>query len=120
MSDTVRSISFYQNKGFSVVKRQLNRGIEQARLDGLEGAFVEVTALETRANSVPHLELLCYQRPQVLSDAAAADDPRSTRLVLVRDLEDGSVAAQSGDVVIAEMSERDPDGHLLVFRDGLV
>jgi hypothetical protein len=55
--------------------------------------------LAPQNGGAPHLELLCYQNPNVIAEVAAMDDPRSTRLIL-----------EGGDACM-----RDPDGHVLEF-----
>ena len=65
VSNADLSIAFYERLGFSVQSRQINRGAEQARLDGLTGAEVEVevVALVPPQEATPHLELLAYHTP---------------------------------------------------------
>ncbi|MDN3564397.1 VOC family protein, partial [Paeniroseomonas aquatica] len=61
VTDTARSAAFYGGLGFTVGRTQRNRGIEQARLDDLAGAEVDVTPLT--GSGPPHLELLRYRHP---------------------------------------------------------
>ena len=63
--DAEHSIAFYEQLGFRLASRQINRGVEQARLDGLTGAEVEVevVALAPPQEATPHLELLAYHTP---------------------------------------------------------
>lgn len=67
-----RSIAFYQSLGFRLGARQINRGVEQAQLDGLAGAAVEVEVVALVPSDVPtpHLELLAYKSPAPTWDAA--------------------------------------------------
>lgn len=60
------SIAFYEQLGFRLGSRQINRGVEQARLDGLadSGVEVEVVALIPPQSVTPHLELLAYHTPK--------------------------------------------------------
>ena len=115
VADTARSVAFYQELGFFVLSRQVNRGSEQERLDDLDGAVVEVTGLASPTGAAPHLELLCYQKPNVIAEVAAMDDPRSTRLIL----EGGAATVEpirpSGHSIVDETCMRDPDGHVLEF-----
>ncbi|MEO7939894.1 MAG: VOC family protein, partial [Burkholderiaceae bacterium] len=69
-----RSIAFYQGLGFRLGARQTNRGVEQARLDGLVGSAVEVevVALVPPDMPTPHLELLAYHTPAPTRGAANA------------------------------------------------
>lgn len=113
-ADVERSIAFYcDTLGLVVGGRQVNRGAEQDRLDGLDDTVVEVVALQPRTPT-PHIELLAYRSPPVVpARPHAPNDVAATRLVLAVDtlaepgvtLADGSVAALV----------RDPDGHLLLL-----
>ncbi len=126
VADSARSVDFYRRLfGFSVAARSLNRGPEQARLDGVPAAVVEVTALGHPAAGPLHLELLCYrppatqQRPQLNSSDIAA-----TRLVIEVDdlptlaerIESAPADFVSRGVVVQADGRpaallRDPDGH---------
>jgi len=82
VSSTATSIEFYEGLGLDRSGGSLNVGREQALLDNVSNAVVEVTAL-TPAAATPHVELLCYRgdfdrrvQPQASNDTAA------TRLVL--------------------------------------
>ncbi|WP_152046488.1 VOC family protein [Aureimonas psammosilenae] len=101
VSDTERSIAFYTRLGFTLAARQTNRGAEQARLDGLvlDDPAVEVTSLTPPGSAPPHLELLCYRRPEAIASPPAEEKSiAATRLIL---------SGMSAPV-------RDPDGHLLL------
>jgi catechol 2,3-dioxygenase-like lactoylglutathione lyase family enzyme len=81
VSNTLRSIAFYESLGLRRAASSLNVGQEQAKLDDVPSAVVEVTALAPE-RATPHVELLCYRgdfdrhfRPQAANDATA------TRLV---------------------------------------
>lgn len=103
VADTERSIAFYAGFGFTVASRGVNRGAEQARMDGVDAPRVEVTGLAPPGGGPPHLELLCYRepgtRPEILADGAVL----ATRTVL----------AGTGAAEVAE--RQDPDGHRLIF-----
>lgn len=108
VSDSMRSIAFYETLGLRVASRSVNSGSEQARLDGLTEPLVEVTALAS-AQATPHVELLCYR-----SDASArklelkSNDVATTRLVFD--------AIRSPDAKAASLQSLiDPDGHHLVL-----
>ena len=105
--DTAISRNFYQTLGFSVTAQTLNHGEAQAKLDGVPGPQVEVTALSLDA-STPHLELLCYRsevRP--VPQALASNDVAATRIALAADgLENAIDVAQL---------LTDPDGHRLLL-----
>jgi catechol 2,3-dioxygenase-like lactoylglutathione lyase family enzyme len=116
VANTARSVVFYQELGFIVLSRQVNRGPEQGRLDDLNGAVVEVTSLASPTSAAPHLELLCYQNPSVIAEVAAMDDPRSTRLILESgDCDRGTNQAKRSASIADETCMRDPDGHVLAL-----
>lgn len=111
VSDADRSIAFYEHLGFTLHARQINRGIEQAQLDGMAGAAVEVevVALVPPKMPTPHLELLAYHRPAPTrgrSDVHAAADQ------LLWQVNPPRVSASR----IAEQHHKrnimDPDGHI--------
>ena len=99
VTNTARSAAHYAGLGFTVGRTQINRGIEQARLDGLEGAEVEVTPLT--ADGPLHLELLRYRHPVAHSRPAVAGSTAATELIL----------AMPGQERPLPML--DPDGHRL-------
>ena len=104
-TDTDRSIAFYRGQlGLAVAARQINTGVEQDRLDGLQSARVEVVAL-TPETEAPHIELLGYTAPPPRpAGVIGPDDIAATKLVLaVTGLGDGPRTMQ------------DPDGHWLVL-----
>lgn len=103
VSDTARSISFYENLGFATSSRSENCGEEQERLDDIAAVNVEVSALVPRAPS-PHLELLCYRSMPQVRTAVGNSDIASTRLLLETTEDNASV------LVV------DPDGHRLVVE----
>ena len=122
VAETARSLVFYERLGFSIANRGLNHGPEQARLDGVANALVEVTALRPPGGAPPHLELLCYRRPGVTKDSADDGDTLATLTVVGGTDRDAS--APAGDVPSARTHNppsaqgdvvRDPDGHRLLF-----
>jgi catechol 2,3-dioxygenase-like lactoylglutathione lyase family enzyme len=131
VSSTATSIDFYESLGLDRSGGSLNVGREQAMLDDVPDAVVEVTAL-TPALPTPHIELLCYQgnfdrRVQ----AQAANDATATRLVLTVEsratLE--AICAHASNALLSEpkLSENnlyramlhDPDGHLICLETAL-
>ena len=108
VSDSQRSIAFYQALGLRVASRSLNNGCEQALLDGLSDPDVEVTALDP-PQPTPHLELLCYR--SAMHDGGAAlrpNDVATTRVVFESGgLPDADAAGQQ--------TLTDPDGHHIVI-----
>ncbi|SFM38353.1 VOC family protein [Methylobacterium pseudosasicola] len=63
VTDLDASLAFLTGPlGLTVAQTGLNRGPEQARLDGLDDPEVDVIALEPPAPA-PHVELLHYRRP---------------------------------------------------------
>ena len=64
VKDTAKSLRFYRDiLGLTPEETNLNRGQEQADLDGLPAPEVEVTPLQTKESSVG-VELLAYRQPQ--------------------------------------------------------
>ena len=103
VAEAERSIDFYRRLGFRLASRQINRGAEQGRLDGLgPDTVVEVVTLACRGGSRPHLELLCYQRPAPVARPARDGSPYATVLVCEAPGREAGVIA-------------DPDGHRLWF-----
>lgn len=108
VADVARSIAFYEGLGLAVAGRTLNRGIEQERLDDIDGAVVDVVSLRLPSGAKPHVELLGYRRDDEREPepASEVDDVLATRLVLARDTStDGS---RTGPGLL-----RDEDGHLI-------
>ena len=126
-----RSIAFYSELlGFQVRGRSLNTGVEQDRLDGLNGVVVDVVGLAPAEVPTPHLELLHYQQPprREAGDAVQANDIASTRQVyrvddldgLVGQLKAASTTFVSPGIVALRDGHRaaairDPDGHMVVL-----
>jgi catechol 2,3-dioxygenase-like lactoylglutathione lyase family enzyme len=108
VSDSARSIAFYEILGFRVAARSLNRGREQACLDAVDNACVEVTALVPQ-RATPHIELLCYRSIARDRSVLHNNDVAATRLVLE------AVGPVSEDVSVTTASLTDPDGHHLVI-----
>ncbi len=106
VTDAERSIAFYCGElGLTVAARQTNTGPEQDALDGLQGARVDVVALQP-GQATPHIELLAYRAPP--GRPAGPSRPRdvaAARLVL----EAGGLP--DGQPRLAH----DPDGHALVL-----
>ena len=117
------AIAFLTGLGLTLSERGLNRGPEQARLDGLSDPVVDVVALAP-AQPAPHVELLHYRAPARSGPRHAygpgdrastrfvvsADDPASlaTSLRGARLSSDGSACYGAG-----------PDGHgFLILRRG--
>ena len=109
VADADRSIAFYRDRlGLGLGGRQLNTGAEQDRLDGLEGAAVDVVALLPEQGS-PHVELLGYRSPPGRpAPAMQPCDIAATRLVLeVSGLSDGSATLEDGSrALLIERSRR--------------
>ena len=108
VSDSARSVAFYEKLGLRTASRTLNIGIEQERLDAVVGAQVEVTALEPKL-ATPHLELLCYRSAGRGKEIALrSNDIAATRLVFEAD-------GGSSEEAIDSQALIDPDGHYLVI-----
>jgi catechol 2,3-dioxygenase-like lactoylglutathione lyase family enzyme len=114
VADTSRSIAFYLALGLQVSARSLNRGPEQARLDGLRSPRVEVTALST-SRATPHVELLCYGSGTVDRGAVLrGNDVAATRLTFEMSARSRIEAER-----VVSRSLIDPDGHRLTIVSGL-
>lgn len=122
VADTERGIGFYRALGLRVSGGSSNHGPEQARLDGLPGARVRVTALAPPRAPTPHVELLGYAQPPPRADAPArVGDVAATRLVFevaaAETLMELWGALRSHAAAEASFPEavllRDPDGHLV-------
>jgi catechol 2,3-dioxygenase-like lactoylglutathione lyase family enzyme len=108
VSDTARSIAFYQTLGLKIAARTLNQGVEQALLDGISHPVVEVVALAP-AHRSPHVELLGYRNasnPRTVS--IQSNDMSATRLIFDREAAAPFPKADQADLLIL-----DPDGHHL-------
>jgi len=110
VSDSACSIASYESFGLRTSARSLNRGSEQARLDGLSDPCVEVTALSPMQRT-PHVELLCYRsgisKPSIV---LRNNDVAATRLVFEIDVPS---FGQSASVMPREIL--DFDGHRLLM-----
>jgi catechol 2,3-dioxygenase-like lactoylglutathione lyase family enzyme len=128
VSSTTTSIEFYESLGLDRSGGSLNVGREQAMLDDVPVAVVEVTALSP-AQTTPHIELLCYQGAfDRRVRAQAANDATATRLVLTVEssaiLEVICAHASSALLSGPELREdnlygallHDPDGHLICLE----
>jgi catechol 2,3-dioxygenase-like lactoylglutathione lyase family enzyme len=108
VSDSARSVAFYEALGLRTASRSLNSGCEQARLDGLSHPHVEVTALDPR-RATPHVELLCYRSiTHAGTTVVRYNDVAATRLVFE------TVRSSDADAA-REQALIDPDGHHLVI-----
>lgn len=108
VSDSERSIAFYEALGLRAAARTLNTGLEQDRLDAVIDALVEVSALEPTL-ATPHVELLCYQSAgRGVDIVLRSNDIAATRLVFEADGSSSEDATNSQALL-------DPDGHHLVI-----
>jgi catechol 2,3-dioxygenase-like lactoylglutathione lyase family enzyme len=125
VSNTGRSVAFYQSLGLDRGGGSLNTGPAQAMLDDVAEPVVEVTALRP-AQATPHVELLCYRGEfDRRVPAQNLNDMTATRLVLgveSRATLDAICASASGALLSGpELREEktyqallhDPDGHLI-------
>jgi catechol 2,3-dioxygenase-like lactoylglutathione lyase family enzyme len=108
VADSVASIAFYEGLGLHVASRSLNSGPEQERLDAVNHAEVEVTALEPE-QTTPHVELLCYRSvARTGNTIVRSNDVAAARLVF-------EVDGPSSEGATAPQAVIDPDGHHLVL-----
>lgn len=108
VADVDSSISFYQRLGFRFGARQSNHGEEQARLDGLALAKIDVVTLLPADADSPHLELLGYLVPEPFRDGIEGRDMADLLIWQAR-ASDSAGEQVSGD---SRMVRTDPDGHL--------
>jgi catechol 2,3-dioxygenase-like lactoylglutathione lyase family enzyme len=126
---TERSVEYYERFGLERIGGSLNVGPEQGKLDDVERASVEVTALASPRIPTPHVELLCYRRGfDGVTALPNTNDVAATRLVMNIESEvaleefcaRNPGALVSGPVRFEEgtlrANLRDPDGHLLTFE----
>lgn len=106
VGDLEASIAFYTDLGFRIGARLLNQGPEQARLDGLDGATLDIVTMLTPQPG-PHVELLHYRRPT--SPAAHAPAPDAIAATQT------TLALLGGADPAPASCRPDPDGHLLRF-----
>lgn len=103
VADLPASVAFYEQLGFAVSGRSLNRGIEQDHLDGLAGVAVDIVAMALPASGA-HLELLKYRTPKPVAAPPIGEcDIAATRTV---------IAGLPG----AAQQLHDPDGHAISMR----
>jgi len=127
IANTAKSVAFYESIGLRRSGGSLNVGPEQAKLDDLTNAVVEVTAL-TPAQSTPHVELLCYRGDFDRRVQQRTNDVTATRLVFSvesREALDVLCAYHAGNLVMDSVEHednaprillRDPDGHLVCLE----
>ncbi len=108
VGDVARSIAFYEHLGLAVAGRSLNSGVEQSRLDGIDGATVDVVGLRTPSGRGPHLELLGY-RGSYDRGHQSIDDRVATCLAF-------EAPATAPAVLPTGRRRHDPDGHLIEVR----
>lgn len=115
VADTARSVRFYESLGLRVAQTSHNRGEEQARLDDIDAADVEVTGLTCPAQPAPHVELLFYRGAFARSGPTPGEsDVCATRFVFAL-AEASRIALRSHypDAFLDDGLIRDPDGHLI-------
>lgn len=110
VSNSERSVAFYESLGLEVSNRSINDDPAQSRLDHLDQPRVNVTAMSSD-DEPPHVELLCYQdsgdhQPLHLS----ANDVAATTLVFTR-----RRPADQSSITISPENLVDPDGHHLMI-----
>lgn len=125
VAETQRSVAFYKGLGLSIGGSSMNVGPEQARLDDVPGAQVDVSALDLPTGSKPHVELLCYRGAFDRDFAPACpNDVAATRLVFCAVTEDAlnTIRETYSNRLIPHGGEglvlRDPDGHLVEIELG--
>lgn len=115
VADIARSTAFYEGVlGLVPGPQQINRGLEQERLDAMPDATAGVAALIPPGEATPHLELLGYLTPRgrAIPPDTGADDIAASRLVFA--VQDPTMFASTAG---AEPTSPYPDGSLLLLRD---
>jgi len=118
VADTGASVAFYEALGLQRGDASYNHGPEQAQLDDLPAAEVDVTGLFAPRGAI-HLELLAYRTDRPSAQALPAPgDVAATRLVFTADAPALEALRRRPDLEFAGASPllRDPDGHLLQFE----
>jgi catechol 2,3-dioxygenase-like lactoylglutathione lyase family enzyme len=126
VTDLETALAFFTGPlGLAVTHRGLNRGAEQARLDGVDDPEVDVIGLDPPV-AAPHVELLHYRTPATRRadpGPVGCRDRASTRFVFtVPDLPalaDALRAAGSRPLVSTDGTAAycaGPDGHGILFR----
>ena len=126
VADTEASLAFYGRLGLVRSTGSLNTGAEQARLDAVPDAVVEVTGLTT-VSSPPHVELLCYRGGTARTPTAANDVAATQIAFAVTEAEMSTLveafAAHLVSPGIVDLGSgasaallRDPDGHRLLLQ----
>ncbi len=111
VSDSARTIAFYDSLGLAVSNRSVNDDPAQSRLDQLDNPVVDVVAM-VADQTTPHLELLCY-RNSLKNDSLdlQANDVAATCLVF----ESEQSPKPDGSQRKSPRIQTDPDGHLVAM-----
>jgi catechol 2,3-dioxygenase-like lactoylglutathione lyase family enzyme len=119
VSNTAASVAFYEGLGLHRSAHSLNVGQEQALLDDVPDAVVEVTALSP-SQATPHVELLCYQGDfDRHAPAQGINDVTATRLVLTVDNPAAltTICARVSGALLSAPALREDDRHRALLRD---
>jgi catechol 2,3-dioxygenase-like lactoylglutathione lyase family enzyme len=119
VSSTAASVAFYEGLGLHRSAHSLNVGQEQALLDDVPDAVVEVTALSP-SQATPHVELLCYQGDfDRHMPAQGINDVTATRLVLTVDNPAAltTICARVSGALLSAPGLREDDRHRALLRD---
>lgn len=119
VADIETSLAFWVGQlGFRETARLLNQGQTQWRLDGLDGALVDIVVLEA-ADGGPHVELLHY-RNSTLIQPSRQFSPTDIAATKLRIRTTPALIAREGLAPLEVQDERcqgfvltDPDGHLV-------
>lgn len=133
VADMEKSTDFYTRiMDLQVASDTSNSGPEQEKLDHLQDVLVRVIALQPVLHALPHIELLCYQRPvgNRIPAHRRCNDIDVDRLVfevndlpnLMKRLEADHVRFVSQGIVTLRngqqwMQIQDPTGHLILFTE---
>lgn len=110
VSDSARSIAFYEALGLAVSNRSLNDDATQARLDDVDHPVVEVIAMAPEV-ATPHLELLCYRGQHHTSPLDLRANDVAATCVVFGPAGERAPATSVGAGPMRHL--QDPDGHYL-------
>lgn len=121
VADTPPSLKFYQALGFSVAGQSENYGIEQAQLNNVENAHLQITGLHADGGfGVEFLQYLTPTDGRAYPDPSYANDLWHWETVVAVESAEAAVrsATEHGGKAVSVLVDgqcllRDPDGHAI-------